>query len=236
MTVNGGARSRHAVSSTPRGNPINAYDRSGTLIDARRLPATSRWPDPGRRYGATDARVTYTKIDNIPGFAGQVVSAGGPYTITEGQNVTLTGTATAPPTRRSRARHGTSTAAAHFQPQPPALNSHAHLGPTGRPGLERPRHVPDRLAGLQQHQHGDRLHDAHDQAVAAANVSRSRAPTATAGVSLTRSLSPAGSRGRELRHHRLDGQLGRRHEQHVAQRCHVGHAHLHERACEAESA
>ncbi len=92
VAVNGGT-GYDTLLFDAKGNPIVAYDSSGNVIadDQPALPNGEI-----QSTGGTYAIVDYTLISNIPGYAGAVVSAGGPYTITEGQDqpVTLSGSAT----------------------------------------------------------------------------------------------------------------------------------------------
>ena len=91
VTVNGGS-GYDTLLFDAKGNPINAYTALGAPIPGGQ-PAI---PDGQiQDSNGAPARLTYTQISEIPGFVGAVVSAGGPYAITEGEGVTLSGTATA---------------------------------------------------------------------------------------------------------------------------------------------
>ncbi len=75
-------------------NPIVAYDASNNVI-ATGQPAT---PNGAIQVSGTGyGKVNYTHVQNIPGFVGAVVSANtgsSPYTITQGNALTLAGGAT----------------------------------------------------------------------------------------------------------------------------------------------
>jgi len=92
-TINGGS-GVDTLLFDAQGNPIETYKSSGAPTNPSGLPAT---PDGQIQItGHNNPRLVYTEIDDIPNFVGAIVSAGGPYTpITEGQPVTLAGTATA---------------------------------------------------------------------------------------------------------------------------------------------
>ncbi len=100
VTVNGGSGYEQGGGGfdillfDAKGNAINAFDSGGTLIPSGQpaLPTGAIQTATG-----ANARVRYSLISSIPGFAGAVVSAstsGSAYTIAEGQSVTLSGSAT----------------------------------------------------------------------------------------------------------------------------------------------
>ncbi len=90
MTINGGD-GFDTLLFDAKGKPINAFDASGQLIAS----AQPMLPDGGIQvHQNNNATVHYQRISRIPGYEGALVSAGGPYTITAGQGLTLHGAAT----------------------------------------------------------------------------------------------------------------------------------------------
>src|SRR5262249_14310634 len=68
------------------------YNAAGHPI----TPSTPTFPDGSLALvGLSRATVNYTNFETIPGFVGPTASAGGAYTINEGQYLTLNGSATA---------------------------------------------------------------------------------------------------------------------------------------------
>ena len=96
--VAGGALSPSATINIDGGAPTLApgdtllFDSTGLPIS----PNSPTLPDGTIQIsGSSHGKVAYTNIENIPGYVGATVDAGGPYSVTLGQPLTLSGAATA---------------------------------------------------------------------------------------------------------------------------------------------